>query len=693
MKSQTFKQSVLTAGVIAALGISGTAMAASQTASDATSQIKNIANATYKVDGVTQNPVASNAVIVNITEKAAFSLVANNTTDGVAGDDYNDKEVAVPNGFVQFTHRLTNSGNVEDTYTMGLTQNGSTSTTATDTKDYDLANSTVTYVITDKDGVTTSKTVPATEFNNSTIVLKAGEYADITVNAKTNGNIGGDTQNLTLSATSTYFTNDGVANNEKLTNVDNSITKLPVFQIIKSVSDTLDLNNPDDTATYTIKVTNDGSAAYAAAAVDAKVKDSLPEGLKISGTPTAVGGTGSNLVKLNTNGAGAGTAQDGFEVSGVDLAVGETITITFKVQKDADETLAKNTVNHASVEDDLDNDPSTNNTVIDSTDPTSPTENTSQFYPTTDDTEVTDGSTPTTPGGDSTQPLVSNERGLALSKPTEQEIPSTSTDNTNAKHSTVITNTGKEVEGDTPGELTFKITDGNGNDNVAPKGGAVELVYDEDNDPATPNVTVTVTPDPATGIYDINTALPNGMKPGSTVTINYDVVSEDAVPGTSETTVVTLIPGGTDKPTTGNFVVSDTTNVKGLTLLKEQALDETCDGTADKAFSSADIAALPGQCVVYQITATNGFDTLNMTDVLIYDTTARFNGKAVYNADGSITVSSGSTAGNPVVNNDTNTATGGDAIYTTVNTLAPKGTAVMKFSVTLNAKGTTPSTP
>ncbi|MDO5768582.1 MAG: hypothetical protein Q4P13_03690 [Psychrobacter sp.] len=692
MSLQTFKKSVLAAGVVAALGLTGTAMAASQTAADANSKIDNIANATYKVDGVAQDAVVSNSVTVNITEKAAFSLVANNTLDGTPGDDYNEKEAVVPNGFVQFTHRLTNSGNVQDTYTMGLVQNGTTPSSAADTKDYDLANSTVTYVITDKAGGKTTKTVTGTEFNTLPIVLKPGEYADITINAKAIANVGGDTQNLTLSATSTYFTNDGVPNNEKLTNVDNSTTKLPVFQIIKSVSDTLNLNDPSDTATYTIKVKNDGTATYAADAVDAIIKDSLPEGLKLSGTPTAVGGSGANTVTVDTSGAGAGNAPDGFVVSKVNLKVGETITITFLVQKDATETLAKNTINHASVEDDLDNDPNTNNTVIDSTDPKSPTENTGQFYPPTDDTEVTDGSTPTTPGGDSTAPLVSNERALNLTQPTTKEIPSTSTNTTKAVHSTIITNSGKEIEGDTPGELTFKITDGGSNANVSPKGGAVELVYDDDNNPATPNVTVSLSPD-ANGVYDINTAIPGGMKPGSTITINYDVVSTNAVPGTSETTVVTLIPGGTDAPTTGNFVVTDTTNVKGLTLLKEQALDEKCDGTVVSAFTSNAIAALPGQCVVYRITATNGFGALNMTDVLIYDTTARFTGKATYRADGSITVSSGSTASNPVVNNADNATTKGDAIYTTVNTLAPNGTAVLKFSVKLNATGTTPGTP
>lgn len=705
MKPNPFKQTLLTAGVITALGLSGNALAdvtVSNTkldSGDAASSIENIANATYSVDGVAQLPVESNAVVVNITEKAAFSLIATNQ-DGTPNDNYNDQLEVAPKGVVVFNHTLKNEGNVEDTYTLTLGQDGSTPGTANDTKDYDLANTKVTYVINRADGTKETVTTTGTEFNNTKVTLAPNEFVEITINGVTTNNLGGDTQNLTLAAQSTYF--QGLAPSDAtkntITNVDNSQTKLPVFSIIKKAVNTLNLNDPNSTVDYTIDVTN-AQTAYSTRATNISIIDNLPQGLKIvpgsvkvASNPSTEPGT-PNIVE-NSNGAGTGTNVDGFIITGVNLDVGKTVKVTFKVQKDeAEEFIAKdNVINHASVEDDLDDNPDTDNTVVDSTDPESPNQNTDQFYPNEGDDEVIDGSTPTTPGTDSTGPLIINQRGLELSNPTTAELPNTSTANTQAKHETIIKNTGKEIEGDKAGELTFTITDGGLNPNVSPVSGDVTIEYDADGNPDTPNQTVTITP--TTGadgipVYDINTALPGGMAPGSTVTIKYDVKSDAADTGTKETTVVTLIPGGTDAPPAPAPVV-DTTNVKGLDLLKEQALQADCKSpVSDTAFSIEPINAVkPGQCIVYRITATNGFTNLNMTDVLIYDTTARFDGKAIYKKDGSISVGTAdSTASNPVVKNASNSATGGDAIYTTVNTLAAQDKAVLKFSVQIDPTG------
>lgn len=48
-----------------------------------------------------------------------------------------------------------------------------------------------------------------------------------------------------------------------------------------------------------------------------------------------------------------------------------------------------------------------------------------------------------------------------------------------------------------------------------------------------------------------------------------------------------------------------TTNSSDVTIRKQQALDTNCDGTEETAFTYALFTAEPGQCVIYQLTATN----------------------------------------------------------------------------------------
>ncbi len=679
MKSNTFNYSLLAVGVAAVMGISTGAMAETKTAEGAVT-ILNIAKASYSVDGVAQNEVESNAVTVNVSETGSFSLIAQNNEDGKPGDDLNAGITVVPTGVAQFTHRLENLGNLTDTYTMALTNK------TDDTKNFDLAATKVTYVVYKDNGtvVRTVADITGTAFTNTAIVLEKDEYAVITVNGKTTANVGGDTQNLTLTAKSAYLASKGSAADATATNTDESITKLPVFSIVKSVSQTLDLNNPDATAEYTITVKNDKTATYAADAVGITIADNLPEGLKLvasSLTTASITTTGSatkGTIAQNNKGFGSSATIDGFEITGVNLPVGETITIKFKVQKDADETLAKSTINHVKVEAPLGG--GSNVTVIDSTDGTNGGENTNTYYPSGADTENENGTAPSTPGGDSTQPLTSNQRAVTLTGPTTREVPNTSTATTQAVHQTVITNTGRETEGANAGELKFKIEDGGSNANVEPaKTGNITLVYDKDGDPTTTNDRTTATlPYNETGEYDIKSAFPAGIAPKGTVTISYNVVSTAAVTGTSETTKVTLIPGGTDKPVAPAAVV-DTTSVKGVTLVKSQALDATCSGNvADSAFSSSSTTALkaePGQCVVYKIVATNTFSSYPVTNLVISDLLSRFSASATVQTISPTTLTgTGSTVTVAANNNNT-------SINTTVNPLAATNTATLKFSI------------
>ena len=61
MKSNLFKYSVLSVGIVSAMGITGIAIAA-ETSVGSTPTITNVATATYSVGNVPQTEVASNPV-------------------------------------------------------------------------------------------------------------------------------------------------------------------------------------------------------------------------------------------------------------------------------------------------------------------------------------------------------------------------------------------------------------------------------------------------------------------------------------------------------------------------------------------------------------------------------------------------------------------------------------------------------
>ncbi|GAA0320396.1 hypothetical protein [Psychrobacter aestuarii] len=697
MKTRLFQYSVLAAGIVTALGV--TSANAAKSTADSTPTIDNIATATYSIAGVAQNPVQSNKVTVNITQSAAFSLVAKND-DGDLTDDYNKGLTVTPKGVVTFNHTLTNSGNIKDTYTFDLTQGGNIPGSPQGSGSYDLDKTSVTYIIYNADGTQKSTTtVTGTQFKNQTIILNPNEYADISVAAVTSGNVGGDTQNLTLSAVSKHFAESDTTK-ATLTNIDNSTTKAPVFKITSKVSSTLNLNDPTSKVTYTITVRNDERAAYTTTANNIVVFDNLPAGLRLADQPN-LSVSNNATITAGTNGAGTGSAQDSVRVTLLNLAPGQEATITFDVQKDQSETLTnpKSTVNHAVVTLDFPGGQS----LYDTTDPSDTNQNTSNFYPSTDDSEVIDGSVNNAIGGDSTQPLTANQRAVSIESPTSKEIPTTTTAGTQITQTAVIKNTGKEIEGDQPGEVKFTITEG-ANDKVTQVDGSVLIVYDADNDPATPNATYKVTKD-GNGDYDLSTATPvngapawTGMAPNSSVTIQYQVSSTGAALGSTETTTVTLVVGGQDAPAVGDRSVQNTTTVKGLGLVKEQALNTSCSATASLTFTQSPVAAKPGDCIVYKITAFNQFASadsrFNFDNVLINDTTDRFNNKAMVLSSGTtpayaIKLDDVANATAVPTTNKYNATNDGTAVSGTVTTLGPQKYAAMVFAVKINPDGST----
>lgn len=679
MRPNIFKHSLITVGITAALGISTSAMATNTSSGTTTTDvlIENVAIANYDVAGVKQPEVVSNKVIVKISEQLSFTLTADNPDDNTT-DTINEKVDVAPNAFAVFNHTLTNTGNRKDNYVLNL------SDLTDDDTNYDLEKSAVSYSIYNagqKPGTDTpisaQSNLSINTVNSSTLPLETGQFIKLTINAQTKNNKGGNRQDLTLTATSSLLP----AASRTLTNIDKSVTKLPTFSIVKTVTNSLDLNNANDTAAYQIVIKNP-TTAYSAAATDITITDNLPAGLLIAQDLT------TNSITVNGN-ATKGTLNQtnkGFEIKGANIPVSGSITINFTVKKDPYVALANNALNHVKVTDDLDNNPATTDDIlIDSTDST--VENVARFYP-ENDTDFTDGTIATgNDGNDSTQPLGTIKRNLKLTNPTIKEIAPTSGTAGQVTHQTIITNDGQNTEGNVAGRLTFTITD---NDNGTPDAvnvvpGSVTLTYDPDGPgpgSASAEPAVGITPNNS-GVYDIKTALPNGIAPTGTVTITYKVSSDKAQIGTSEDTVVTLTASGKGAPT-GITPVTDKTDVRGLTLVKSQALDATCDGTVDTNFSSSatPLAAIPGQCVVYQIVATNtssterGFDIQNLA---ISDATSNFSATADYRGDS--LASTTSTGNRTVITAQAARTADEKLIRSTVNPLVPQGTATMQFSV------------
>lgn len=176
--------------------------------------------------------------------------------------------------------------------------------------------------------------------------------------------------------------------------------------------------------------------------------------------------------------------------------------------------------------------------------------------------------------------------------------------------------------------------------------------------------------DDGDGIFELNgedividnlNDISGGLLPGVPRTIfNRVQASSSAVAGLSESAVITVgtalnAGADTDVNALNNAVTDIVTIVAGdLEVLKRQALDANCDGTPEGSFTTAQLQADPGQCIVYEVTAVNT-GTANATDVRIIDTTPAF------------TTLESSSAPAP-------TSTGGDAAANTVTAPADEAT-------------------
>nr|WP_144917984.1 hypothetical protein [Moraxella osloensis] len=665
MKKFNFNPNVLTAGVALALGFGiATGVSASTSSGSASPSggfsITNEATASYSVDGIAQPTVTSNAVIVNVSEVGSFTLFGTQGTSST--DDKNESQAAVPGGTTTFTNKLKNTGNVTDTYTLNLTTNNDPNIT-TGNQDYTYTNpTTISYAIFNADG-TTATTLATSQAQTGTVSATAGtikllpdQYATLTYNVTSPTTAtGGQSAVGTLTATSTYITNNATTGTSAtLINENQAIIKLPVFAIQKTATNTnIDLNADSPTVDYTIRVKNDGSATYAADAVGVLIQDKLPTGLTVSGGASAITVTSTDSSTINgTTPTLTTSTVDGRQIiaiNGVALKVNETLTITFTAAIDKTKVNKAGVTNTAEVYDNY------NDTAVTPGD--NPTSDIKDSSGTSNPTDAKVPNDPTGPGtgGDTSTAITFSDRSLTLTGSTSAELPPTST-STGVTYTETITNTGNNPETG----LTFTISNPSTTDNITPQ----NVIYTPQGGTA-----VTLTPD-ANGVYTI----PGSLASGATGTIKYDVVTKGATIDTSETNTITLIPAevtGTTKPTVAP--VTNTTTVQGMTLVKEQALDATCDKTPDTAFAQTSVTATPGQCIVYKITATNTMTTKQLTNVVIKDEASQWNTKATYVAGSIFDSANGATV-----------VPGSSAQSSSLTLPANGGTGYLQFVVKIN---------
>lgn len=180
----------------------------------------------------------------------------------------------------------------------------------------------------------------------------------------------------------------------------------------------------------------------------------------------------------------------------------------------------------------------------------------------------------------------------------------------------VIKNTGNVTEGGTGSTITLGAAN-----NQA--GWTSVLYYD-----AAGTGTYAAT-DPVISVISstAGTGLPTTLAPGASITI-FDKVTVPAssADGVIDVTTLTVTTANGTYTTTVPAAQSntDTTTVVAgnVTLVKTQVLDATCAGVTT-GFSTAQISALPGACVVYQITVQN-IGSTNATNVTVSDATPAY---------------------------------------------------------------------
>lgn len=153
-----------------------------------------------------------------------------------------------------------------------------------------------------------------------------------------------------------------------------------------------------------------------------------------------------------------------------------------------------------------------------------------------------------------------------------------------------------------------------------------------------------------------------------------------ALAGATDTATVTVtFPAGATSCGTPTATDISTVISGQVRLVKTQAADVACDGTADAAFSAAPLTLKPGQCIVYQVVGTNE-GTAPIANIKINDLAPAYTSLTGATQPASQCTSVGVT-GTAVAYASTGTAV---SCGSAANSVAPSGTVTLTFAVKID---------
>jgi uncharacterized repeat protein (TIGR01451 family) len=602
----TYLASAMTVGLI---GLAPASAAAPTTGT----QITNFATATYEVNGNTVT-TQSNTVQITIGDAPSFELTQNQ-----------EQTINKTTGLVTFTHTIKNTGNVNDTYTLVVSNNGD------DQLDYEK------FTIYPEDPANAGQPNLAAPITNNQVTVAAGNSTKFFIVAK-DDNIttfkDGNTGKITVTAT----------NLTKIvqTNQDTGVIKASNLVIAKSATISLDKlaqgsaeNN--DEITYTIKV---GNSSASTPANNVIIVDTLPDGVvyiadsaRINGAPvnTANFSIVDQKIVYKVGTVGVNT----------DAAAFPAATLSFKVRVSDESKAIKNV---AAVGTDANNDGK-----ID------------EITPATSTVTTLNGKT--------------NISGTINESPTDDY----------SDNQTVPGNVDKD------NQIIKEVIITNTTSNNATGAGSVQLTAST----VTFEVYVHNTGDLA---KEFDLAIDtNQTQAGQLTNINFPAATGLIAPGEAQkVTVTATIPAGTVLQNNQNYPVTikatpkdgasyDTIKLvvnaqRALELIKRQALiklseGETCASVANQVVGKYnDVAiskAAPGDCIFYQITATNYYPSA-ISNVVLSDTL-----NAVALANSTMAIAPATTKGSATFTSPT--------VTTTKFSLNSNESAVLTFGRQINA--------